>query len=132
MYVTSSSQPDLLSPIMSIPKKVLEKFITTFNVRKAIAKLSPDRDGHRLYPTRTTKNDAASNFRCDQGTQYKDDPNTFSANIQANANASNTSVRKFAEQNPDKKLFSFPLKKDDTQEEVIQRMKDVAEKQGYL
>lgn len=117
---------------MSIPKKALEKFIVGFNVGKAKAKLSPVNASGRLYPTRTTKNDAAANFRGDQGSQYTDDPDTYSVNVQANANASNTSVRKFAEKNPDKKLFSFPMKKDDTDEDIIKRMREAAQKQGYL
>jgi hypothetical protein len=117
---------------MSIPKKVMEKFIKNFNVRKAKAKLSLENVGGRLFPTRNTKSDAANNFRGDQGPQYTDDPETFSVNIQPNANASNTSVRKYAEQNPHKKLFSFPMKKDDNDEDVIKRMREAAEEQGYL
>jgi hypothetical protein len=118
--------------IMSIPKKVLETFIQNFNVQRAASKLSSENAGGRLYPSRTTGNDAASNFRADQGTPFTSDRDTFSINVQANANASNSSVKKFAQQNPDKKLFSFPMKKDDTEEEVKERMKDAAVSQGYL
>ncbi|KAK2760892.1 hypothetical protein FQN54_002132 [Arachnomyces sp. PD_36] len=117
---------------MSIPKKMLEKFITGFNVGKAKAKLSIENAGGRLYPTTARSKDAASNFRGDQGSEYTNEPGTFSVDIQANANASNTSVRKFAEKNPHKKLFSFPMRKDDTDEDVKEKMRKAAEEQGYL
>lgn len=117
---------------MSIPKKVMEKFLTTFNVQRAKAKLSPENAGGRLFPTQTTKNDKSSNLRTDQGSQSTDDPETYWANVQANANASNTSVRKYAEKNPDKKLFSFPITKSDTDEEIMERMRNTAKNQGYL
>ncbi|KAK2810349.1 hypothetical protein FQN50_003080 [Emmonsiellopsis sp. PD_5] len=100
---------------MSIPKGPLEKFIASFNAIRAKAKLAPENSGGRLWPTRTTKNDGKANFRGDQGSQYTNDPDTYDVNIQANRNALNTSVRKFAEKNPHKKLFSFPMKKDDTE-----------------
>ncbi|OJJ49808.1 hypothetical protein ASPZODRAFT_1032218 [Penicilliopsis zonata CBS 506.65] len=117
---------------MSVPKKVLETFIQNFNIPKAKSKLSAENAGGRLFPSRNTKNDAASNFRADQGSPYTNDPDTFSVNVQANANASNTSVRRFAEKNPDKKLFAFPMKKDDTDEDVKNKMIDAAKSGGYL
>ncbi|OJD20764.1 hypothetical protein ACJ73_07899 [Blastomyces percursus] len=117
---------------MSIPKKAMEKFLATFNVQRAKAKLSPENAGGRLFPTRTTKNDKSSNFRADQGSQSTDDPETYWANVQANANASNTSVRKYAQKNPDEKLFSFPIKKGDSDEDVMERMRSAAKNKGYL
>lgn len=52
---------------MSILKKVLEKFIQKFNIPKAKSKLSAENAGGRLFPLRNSKNNAASNFRADQG-----------------------------------------------------------------
>lgn len=117
---------------MSIPKKAMEKFLITFNIRRARTKLSPENAGGRLFPTRTTKNDKSSNFRADQGSQSTDDPEIFWANVQANANASNASVRKYAEKNPDEKLFSFPIHKNDTDEDVMKKMRSAAQNKGFL
>lgn len=52
--------------------------------------------------------------------------------MQANVNASNTSVGRFAEKNPDKKLFAFSMKKDDTDEDVKKKIIDAAKSAGYL
>ncbi|EEQ30071.1 Phosphotransferase enzyme [Microsporum audouinii] len=117
---------------MSIPKKVVKNFITKFNVTRVKAKLSPQNAGCRLFPTQTPQNDAESNLRGDQGSEYSNEPGTFSVNIQANADASNSSVRRFAQKNPHQKLFSFPMKKDDPDEEVIEKMMEAAKKNGFL
>lgn len=117
---------------MSLPKKAINGFIDAFNVAKAKAKLSKDNISGRLFPSRTTRNDSKSNFRADQGAPHTEDPDTFSVNVQANSNASNSSVRKYAQKNPHKELFSFDMTKDDEEEDVRKRMREAAEKEGYL
>ena len=92
-------------------------------------KLSKNNAGSRLYPSRTPKKDAANKGRADQGELLpkqdkndEDEPDRYNINVQAN-NQGSASHRK---------LFTIQVTKNDTGDEVEQKMKDAAREKGLI
>jgi hypothetical protein len=117
---------------MSLPKKDLIKFIDSIsdNWGSIRNKMSTQGAGHRLYPSRTPKNDAASKARLDQGEKLpkdskkdEDEPNdSYNVNVQANNQGSVSHD----------KLFTIQVKPSNTKEEVRAKLKNAAQSRGLI
>ena len=80
---------------MPISKSVFKKFLQLVPLEKVIAKSKSADQGHRLWPSRTSKNDQKYNFRVDQGATLADGKQQMI--IQANKNAENAGVKESAQ-----------------------------------
>ena len=117
---------------MSLPKKDLIKFINSVadNWATVRNKLSKQGAGHRLYPSRTPKNDAALKARLDQGEKLsknenedKDEPgDVYNVNVQAN-NQGTASHQK---------LFTVEVSPTDTREEFTAKLTNAATAKGLI
>jgi hypothetical protein len=83
-----------------ISKSVFKKFLSEIPLPKVIHKAVNTERGLRLWPSRTSKNDAKYNFRADKGSQLPD--GKVELVIQANKNAENKGVRESAQQDSHK------------------------------
>ena len=117
---------------MSVPKKDLTKFINSVvdNWGSVGNKLSKQGAGHRLYPSRTPKNDAASKARLDQGEKLpknekeeEDEPGDgYNVNVQANNQGS-------ASHN---KLFTIEVRPNDSKDEFKTKLISAATAKGLI
>jgi len=72
---------------MSLPKKQVKNFIDLCvnNWDRIRQKLSPQNEGHRLFPSRTPKHDEDTGARADQGAKHSQNhTDTYNIHIQAN------------------------------------------------
>ncbi|RMD41208.1 hypothetical protein DV735_g3889, partial [Chaetothyriales sp. CBS 134920] len=72
---------------MSLPKKQVKRFIDLCvnNWDRIRQKLSPQNEGHRLYPSRTPKHDSDKGARADQGARHsQNNTETYNIHFQAN------------------------------------------------
>jgi hypothetical protein len=111
---------------MSVSKKTLEQFIDNLSKKwpSIQNKLSKDGAGHRLFPSRSGKNDENQKLRLDQGPQHSGDEDKFNVNIQANDQG----------QASHKKLISLTVSKSETleSEDAKKKLTKAAEEGGLL
>jgi hypothetical protein len=117
---------------MSIAKKDLQKFISSVvdNWGSVGNKLSKQGAGHRLFPSRTPKKDAALRARLDQGEKLpkngkegEDEPSDkYNVNVQAN----NQGPASHA------KLFTIQVSPNNTEEEVEAKLINEAKAKGLI
>jgi hypothetical protein len=72
-------------------KSAFNDFRKSIDWKKVLKKGSSTPHGHRLFPSRTPKQDAAYNYRADKGADIGN--GKFEVIIQANKNAENKAVR---------------------------------------
>ncbi|KAH0536675.1 hypothetical protein FGG08_006470 [Glutinoglossum americanum] len=114
-----------------VPEKQLLKFIHSFDAGKAAAKPSAKMPvTNSIPPLRSPLSKSQLPRRPGHATH--DNKDIYSTNIQANANASNPTVKMFVKSNPDFKLFSFSIAKGDSAEDVKDRIKKAASEKGLL
>ena len=111
---------------MSVSKKTLEQFIDNLSKRwpSIQNKLNKDGAGHRLFPSRSSKNDEDQKLRLDQGPQHSDDEDKFNVNIQANDQG----------QASHKKLISLTVSKSEKlePEDAKEKLTKAAKESGLL
>jgi hypothetical protein len=85
---------------MTISKTVLERFLNKIPVGKVIEKAVNASRGQRLWPSQTSRNDQANNFRADRGSELSN--GKYEVIIQANKNAEDKGVRESADKDSHK------------------------------
>lgn len=88
--------------------------------------------GKRAAPAQIGKNDAEIGVRIDNGGVFQREGKFYKRfNLQLNVNAANTSIKKIARQNPDKKWASVELEvpQDDAETGAIDKKKGGAEEE---
>lgn len=74
--------------------KTLQKFLDKVPWTKVLQKAKTTPKGHRVFPSRTPKNDASNNFRLDRGSEVGGIPEIV---LQANKDAEDKKVKEAAQ-----------------------------------
>lgn len=74
--------------------KTLQKFLDKVPWTKVLEKVKNTPKGNRVFPSRSSKNDASNNFRLDRGSDVEGKPELI---LQANKNAEDKKVKEAAQ-----------------------------------